>query len=150
MDLRNKLLSLLSKIHTFSLKKMQNCIETHQGTLISVVKIISPKSYIYASWIRSALIQIMACLRPAPSHYLNQCWNVVNSTLENKLQQNFNQNSYIFIQENAFENVSCKMAAILSWPQCVKLGKLAPTLGNVTTYCFATFHCIATSFLTFN
>ena len=25
----------------------------------------------------------------------------------------------IFIQENAFEHVVCKMAAILSWPQCV-------------------------------
>ena len=30
------------------------------------------------------------------------------------LQWKFNQNSTIFIQENAFENVVCKMAAILS------------------------------------
>ena len=29
------------------------------------------------------------------------------------------RNSYIFIQENAFENVTWKMAAILSRPQCV-------------------------------
>ena len=28
--------------------------------------------------------------------------------------------NYIFIQENAFEKVFCKMAAILSQPQCVK------------------------------
>ena len=33
---------------------------------------------------------------------------------------NLKQNSYIFIQENAFENVVCEMAAILSRPQCVK------------------------------
>ena len=33
---------------------------------------------------------------------------------------NLKQNSYIFIQENAFENVVCIMTAILSWPQCVK------------------------------
>ena len=26
--------------------------------------------------------------------------------------------SYIFIEENAFENVVSKLAAILSWPQC--------------------------------
>ena len=26
---------------------------------------------------------------------------------------------FFFIQENAFENVVCKMAAILSWSQCV-------------------------------
>ena len=37
----------------------------------------------------------------------------------NKLQWNFDQNSYIFIQENAFENV-WKIVAIFSWPQCVK------------------------------
>ena len=35
-----------------------------------------------------------------PSHYLNQYWNIVNWTLENKLQWNLNKNSYIFIQEN--------------------------------------------------
>ena len=38
----------------------------------------------------------------------------------NKLQWNFNQNSYIYIQENAFENVVCEMLTILSQPQCVK------------------------------
>ena len=50
----------------------------------------------------------------APSHYLNHCWNIVNRTLRNKLQWNFNQNLYIFIQENAFDNVVCKIGAILS------------------------------------
>ena len=29
-----------------------------------------------------------------------QCWNVVNWTLKNQLQWNFNRNSYIFIEEN--------------------------------------------------
>ena len=48
----------------------------------------------------------------APSHYLNQSWNIVNWILRNKLQWNLNRNSYIFIQENAFENVVWKMAAI--------------------------------------
>ena len=55
----------------------------------------------------------------APSHYLNQYWNIVNLTLRNKLQWNVNWNSYFFIQRNACENVVCKKAAILSWPQCV-------------------------------
>ena len=58
---------------------------------------------------------------PAPSHYLNQCWNIVNWTLRNKLQGNLHRNSYIFIQENPFENFVCKMAAIFSRPQCVKI-----------------------------
>ena len=55
-----------------------------------------------------------------PSHYLNQCWNIVNWTPRNKLQWTLNWNSYIFIQENACENVVWTMAAILSRPQCVK------------------------------
>ena len=55
-----------------------------------------------------------------PSHYLNQCCNIVNRILRNKLQWNFNRNSNVFIQENALENVVCEMAFILSRPQCVK------------------------------
>ena len=37
----------------------------------------------------------------------------------NKLQWNIRWNLYIFVKENAFENVVCKMAATLLWPQCV-------------------------------
>ena len=56
----------------------------------------------------------------APSHYLNQCWNIVNWTLGNKLQWNFNRNSNISFLENALESVVCEIAAILSRSQCVK------------------------------
>ena len=56
-----------------------------------------------------------------PSHYLNQCWNIVNWTLRKKLQWNFNRNSNIFIEENMFENVVCEMSTIFSRPRCVKL-----------------------------
>ena len=38
----------------------------------------------------------------------------------NKLQWNFNRNSYKFIQDSPFENVVWEMATILSRPQCVK------------------------------
>ena len=59
----------------------------------------------------------------APSHYLNQCLNIVNWTLRNKLQWNINQNSYSFIQENAFENVVWKIAAILASMSWVCAGR---------------------------
>ena len=39
--------------------------------------------------------------------------------LRNKLQWTFNRNSYIFMQENAFEMVVYEIAAILSRSQCV-------------------------------
>ena len=55
----------------------------------------------------------------ATSHYLNQCWNIVNSTRRSKLQWNFNRNSNIFIEENTFEDVLCEMVSISSRPQCV-------------------------------
>ena len=50
---------------------------------------------------------------------MNQWWNIVNWTLRNKLQWNFNLNLIIFIQENAFQNVVWYMTAILSRPQWV-------------------------------
>ena len=55
------------------------------------------------------------------SHYLNQCWNIFNSNLRNKVQWNLKRYSYIFIQENVFENVICEMAVLLSRPQCVNI-----------------------------
>ena len=58
-------------------------------------------------------------------------WNIVNWTHGNKLQWNFNRNSNIFIQENAFENVVCEMASI-----CLRLNVLAPPwlpLGTVSS-----------------
>ena len=39
--------------------------------------------------------------------------------IPNSLCMLFNRYSNIFIQENAFENVICEMASILSRPQCV-------------------------------
>ena len=64
------------------------------------------------------LVQIMARRLFGASHYLNQCCDIVNWTLRNKLQWNFNRKTNIFIQENAFEGVVCEMSAMLSRAQC--------------------------------
>ena len=40
------------------------------------------------------------------------------SNLSNKLQWNLNRDSYIFVQENAFENVVCEMAQFFSASMC--------------------------------
>ena len=53
--------------------------------------------------------QVMACWLLAylvPSHYLNQCWHIVNWILRKKLQWNAYQNSSSFIQEDAFKNIA--------------------------------------------
>ena len=58
--------------------------------------------------LRPPLAQIVAF--SVPSHYyLNQCCIIVNWTDRNKRQSNFIQNSNIFIQANAFENIVWKM-----------------------------------------
>ena len=46
-------------------------------------------------------------------HDLNQCWDIVNWALRNKLQWNFKQNTKLFIHENASEHIVCEMVAIL-------------------------------------
>ena len=73
--------------------------------------------------------------RTVPSYYLNQCWDIVNQTLGNKLQWNLNQNLWIFIQVNAFEYVVWKMAAILSRPQC---GEILRQLYNYPSIIYLT------------
>ena len=76
-------------------------------------------------WFRKWLVT-----RLVPSHYLNQCRNIVSWTPRNKLQWNSNRNSYIFIQENPFENVVWKMAAISSQPRWVSIYEFHPENGQ--------------------
>ena len=75
---------------------------------VSKLAIINSDNWLATGWITWL----------ATSHYLNQCYDIVNWT--NKLQWNLNRNSNIFIKENAFENVVCEMASFLSRSQCVK------------------------------
>ena len=49
-----------------------------------------------------------------------QCWLVVNWALGNKILSNLVKDACIFMQENTFQNVLCKMSAIMVCPQCVK------------------------------
>ena len=46
------------------------------------------------------------------SHYLNQCCDIVKWTLRNKLLLNLSRKSYVFFQENPYENGARKMVAI--------------------------------------
>ena len=51
-----------------------------------------------------------------PSHYLNQCCNIVNWTLGNKPQWNFNQNTTLFIHENAIDQFHKSQNAPAPYP----------------------------------
>ena len=65
-------------------------------------------------WLKKGLVAYSA-----PSHYLNQCWFIVNWCFRNIIQWNFSLQNKIFIQGNAFENVVCETMDILSPPQCI-------------------------------
>ena len=75
----------------------------------------------------------------APSHYLNQWWNTIYWTLKNKFQWNINRNSFIFIQEDAFENVVCVMATTFSYRVKFFRGKI-----NIYLH-FVSYHHIDTT-----
>ena len=64
-----------------------------------------PSAACLSLWIGSAL---------APSHYLNQCWVIVNWTLRNKLKWKCSQNTKLFIHKNVSETIVCEMTANLA------------------------------------
>ena len=71
----------------------------------------------------STLIEIIARLFGAASHYLNQCWLIVSRTATNFGQEQIStkiQCKYeIFVVENGCENAVCEMVIILFRSQCV-------------------------------
>ena len=73
-----------------------------------------PSAAYMRQWIRWALVQMMACHLFGAKLLSKPMLVVINWTLKNKLQWNFDQNAKLFIHENASENNICKMAAILS------------------------------------
>ena len=58
---------------------------------------------------------------PEPERTLTH-WGRVS--IRKKIQWNFNRNSNIFIKENVFENIVCKMGSISSRVKCVKWGQV--------------------------
>ena len=57
---------------------------------------------------------ILGIAYSALSHSLDQWWAIVNWTLRNKLQWNFDQNKKVFNRENPYQTIICEMTAILS------------------------------------
>ena len=68
-------------------------------------------------WFRYGLVAYLA-----PSHYLNQCWVIVNWTPENKFQWNLNRN--FSFEKMHLKLLFAKMAAILSRGRWVKLAQV--------------------------
>ena len=76
--------------------------ETHQ---ISVgFNSLEPSDAIWRQRTRSTLAQVMACCLPAPSHYLNQCWLIMNLMLWHPPGNNYIEIYQNISSINEFEN----------------------------------------------
>ena len=64
----------------------------------------------------------MACRLIGAKPLSETMLDIVNWILADIFQWKFNQNTIIFIDENARQNVVCEMASILSRRQCVNDG----------------------------
>ena len=69
-----------------------------------------------------------------PGYYLSQWRDIINWTSRYKCQQNLNQNSYILIQENAFENFIFEMVSTLSQPKIQVPLNMEPKHGHRTLF----------------
>ena len=96
----------------FVIIQVQLCVPDH------FFNSFPPSAAYMCQWTRSALVQVTACrlfdTKPLPEPMLAYCQL-------NKLQWNFNRYIKLFIHENAFESVVCKMASISfrgRWVHC--------------------------------
>ena len=101
----------------------QKAITWTNNSLVYIIYILGELVYVFLvpkHWGKSLRFQ---CIRisfqiiisSAPSQYLNQCSHIVNWTIRNKLQPQWNffyQNTKLFSHRNTFQNVVCKMSAI--------------------------------------
>ena len=76
-------------------------------------------------WFREWLVTYSA-----PSHYLKQCWFVVNLALRNKVQWNFNQNVKL-----SFKKMHLKTSSAIWWPFCPERDELILNLPLIRYLC---------------
>ena len=88
----------------------------------------TPHSAAFMSqWIRSGLVQKMACCLFGAKQLSKPMLAYFNWTHRNKLQRNLNQTATLFIHENASENTVCEMVAILSRERWVNRKRINST-----------------------
>ena len=115
--------SSLEKIHNslynHNKRKWNKTICIFHGVYcISIINSLRSSVAICHQWTWLSLVQEMAyCLSSADAITETNADLLSIGSLRTDLQWNFNQFMIIFIQENAFENVVCTMAAILLSPQ---------------------------------
>ena len=80
------------------------------------VNSLGPSDAIWRQRSGSPLAQVMACCLTAPSHYLNQCWLIMNLILWHLPENNFIGISHNINSINEFENYNLKFITVS--PRC--------------------------------
>ena len=109
---QNQNLSWWSAVKTFTYWHLK-VVSSFKRKFVVYVKI-------YTNWLRQWL-----GISLVPSHYLHQCWLIVNWTPRNKLWCNFNQNKGVSIQENALKMFSANGLLLCSGIYMLKYGILS-------------------------
>ena len=71
-----------------------------------------PSNTIWRHRSGSTLAEIMACCLTAPSHYLNQCWCLINEVVWHSSESSFRAIAQAVILYNEFENHTFEISAI--------------------------------------
>ena len=105
------------EIQTFSFKKMHlkmssgkwrpSCLGLNVLTYCGLLMPYDNKDLV------STLLQVMACCHQATSHYLNQCWCLINEVLWYSSEAIFTRNAQDFKQWNMFGNRTVQIKAFI-------------------------------------
>ena len=80
-----------------------------------------PSDAIWQRESRSTLAQVMARCLTAPSHYLNQCWLIINKVQWNSSEGNFTKDTSAINHWNEFQNYLSKVLFKSPRGQCVNV-----------------------------
>ena len=113
-----------------------HCKYIHSPLFVVVSLLTDVYVFMLTHWWREAYIYISKFttigsdkgLLPVRHLYLNQCWNIVDMTLGNKLLWIIDRDWYVFIKENTLANVICEMSPF--WRGLVVLIDANPPIAN--------------------
>ena len=110
----------LSVEEWYKLQLYLTFLEINSSTRFNPLK---PSDAIWRHRSGSTLAQVMACCRTAPSHYLNQCWLIINGVLWYSPCNNFTGSACDISSWYEFENYNFEIMATSPRCQWVNHGK---------------------------
>ena len=94
---------------------------------------LRPSDVIWRQGSRSTLAQVMAWCPTAPSHYLNQCWQMTSEVLWHSPDNNFIENTYNNIYRwNEFEIY--QFETVVKFPRDQWVNSCFTTCSHITWY----------------